>query len=210
MSGQKKSAVCASALLVAMLSLGPATGHDLTPPAWAHDSVIGGNIESGEVIQEMPEKLVLEFSGQPKEGFNSMALTRDGGEVVFSGEPRVEDRNISIDVPADVELSPGEYLIGYQITSSDGHATRGGISFELAGSGVQEHSAEAPHSTTDGAADDSAEPAGALEDLGPFKWLIALGAILAIGAVGVVLLAKRSMVDDITDKNRATEHPENL
>lgn len=168
------------------------------PAAWAHDSVIGGNITDGQVVEEVPESIILEFSGKPGEGYNTLAITdKDSGEVIVSGEPTLDDRELKLDIPADKEFAPGEYQIGFSIVSSDGHATRGGFSFEVAGD------ATAATDGTSGASGDSAEESAdlAAEDgAGPWPWLLGGAGLLVIIGVGAVVLGKRSMVDDIVDK----------
>nr|WP_284522878.1 copper resistance protein CopC [Corynebacterium aquatimens] len=80
------------------------------PAALAHDSVVGGNPENGSVIATFPSTLQLEFSGQPQEGFNTFALSRatdKGPDVLFSGEPTVDGRFVSIDVPDGIDAAPG-------------------------------------------------------------------------------------------------------
>jgi hypothetical protein len=106
-------------------------------PALAHDAVVGGSPADGSTIHQSPKEIVLEFSGEPKEGFNTIAITDQNGAVVHRGEPRVDGRNLILDLPADFSLQPGDYTIGFQITSSDGHATRGKTSFSLAGDAAQ-------------------------------------------------------------------------
>ncbi len=104
-------------------------------PVFAHDSVIGGSPADGSVVDSSPAEIVLEFSGEPKEGFNTIAVTDQAGEVVFRGEPTVEGRNVILEVPDDVTLGPGDYTIGFQITSSDGHSTRGKTTFSVSETG---------------------------------------------------------------------------
>lgn len=106
------------------------------PLAGAHDSVVGGNPANGEVLQEFPKSVTLEFSGRPREGFNTFAITDlTSGEIIHSGEPTVVDRNVTLELPEGLAAGSGEYRIGFQITSSDGHSTRGMTTFSVAGDG---------------------------------------------------------------------------
>lgn len=102
--------------------------------AVAHDLVVDSTPEQGSDIQEPVKEISLTFSGEPKDGFNRIALSRDG-EVLFTGEPESDGRVLSIEVPDDVDWQPGEYTVGYQITSSDGHATRGSLQFDYGDAG---------------------------------------------------------------------------
>lgn len=112
-----------------------AAGLVAAPGALAHDAVIGGSPANGEVVETFPSTLELRFSGQPKEGFNTVALShiRDGGnEVLYSGEPVVSGQDVFLDLPGDLNPEPGQYTVGFQIVSSDGHATKGMTSFTFA------------------------------------------------------------------------------
>ena len=105
-----------------------------TPVALAHDSVIGGNPADGDVVEEFPRSIELEFSGLPQEGFSTVAITdQDSGDLLFSGEPTIDGRLVTLDLPADVSGGPGDYTVGFQILSSDGHATRSATTFTVAG-----------------------------------------------------------------------------
>ncbi|GAA1471326.1 copper resistance protein CopC [Corynebacterium felinum] len=130
----------AASSLAAGLTLAGATTFSIASQhnhAWAHDAVVGGKPFDGETLETMPDTLVLEFSGEPKNGFNTMAVSDANKNVLFSGEPTVEGRNISIKVPDNIEFPPGEYTIGFQITSSDGHSTRGKTNFFISDSAQQ-------------------------------------------------------------------------
>lgn len=159
------------------------------PAAFAHDSVVGGSPADGEVVQEFPDTLTLDFSGEVQDGFNTFALSRaDNGEVIADGEPTVEGRQVSLDLPDDLNAEPGEYRIGYQIISSDGHATKGMTSFTYspAGQAADATTAAAPASQApaDGAA---AETANQVENQSNWTWLWALLGVLVV--VGVAAAA---------------------
>ncbi|GGG69079.1 copper resistance CopC family protein [Corynebacterium pelargi] len=105
-------------------------------PAFAHDVVLDSNPENGAVVKEFPEEVTLEFSGMIKPDFNTFAITDlDSGEQLYTGEPEVDGPNASLAIPADKRGGEGKYQLGYQITSSDGHATRGKIAFEVSDEG---------------------------------------------------------------------------
>nr|WP_156812963.1 copper resistance protein CopC [Corynebacterium caspium] len=104
-----------------------------SPRAEAHDSVINSDPAAEAVIAEFPRTITLEFSGEPRPNFNTVAISNAAtGEVLFSGQPQLNGHIVSLDLPADLTGGPGEYLIGFQITSSDGHATRGKTTFTVA------------------------------------------------------------------------------
>ena len=165
----------------------------VAPVAIAHDSVIGGSVTEGDVLDEFPEEITLEFSGIPREGFNNFAITdQDSGEVLFSEEPEVDDRELTVAIPEGETPGDGSYLLGFQITSSDGHATRGGVSFSVEGD--EALNAEAPNDPEESS--EASEEQETTEGMsGPMKWILAGGGVLAIIAVLAVMLVKRRGYD---------------
>ena len=114
------------------------------------------------------------------------------GEVLASGTPQLEGQHLSFEVPGDVDAGPGEYILGFQITSSDGHATKGSIGFEVAGGGET-----APTSSSSSAAQTSVEETPAVEDgdetsgiPAPWNWILSLVAALVVGSAIVMMIAK--------------------
>ncbi|HCG45896.1 copper resistance CopC family protein [Corynebacterium flavescens] len=158
----------------------------VAPQALAHDSVVGGSVKEGEVLDSFPREITLEFSGIPKEGFITFALTNtDTGEVIFTEEPAADGRELKIETPEGVDPGPGNYQVGFQITSSDGHATRGSITFEVAGASAVNDAASASAQPADsGSATADPELSGAL------KFIIAVGGVLALLAVVAMLFMK--------------------
>lgn len=152
----------------------------LAPAAFAHDAVVGGNPADGAVIDALPDTITLDFSGVPKEGYNTLALSNQDGEILFSGEPAVVGQSIVIDVPEGVEAGPGDYIIGFQITSSDGHATRGKTSFTIAGEGEELSPA------SEVAASNAADPGMSM----PAKVGIAMGLVAVMAVVAITVSAK--------------------
>lgn len=169
--GQRGAAVAAAVATAAMVT---------AAPVFAHDSVIGATPEDGSAVQEFPDTIELEFSGEIQDGFNTLAITRDrAGEpdLVYSGEPQIDGRDVILEIPADVEAEPGEYNVGFQIISSDGHATKGMTSFTYD-----------PHGSAQSAASDDSDTANAEApdaDDSKFWSYFALAAVI----VGVSLLA---------------------
>ncbi|MGN0094661.1 MAG: copper resistance protein CopC [Corynebacterium sp.] len=164
-----------------VVGAGPTPG---LPEAAAHDAMVGSTPEQDTTVSEAPGSVELEFSGIPRDDFNTVALSRDG-EVLVTGEPTIDGRTLTLDIPGDVEMSDGEYTVGYQITSSDGHATRGSYVFTLdsdggaSGSGSSQGTAE-----TD---DDTGMPSWAGPALG------IAGVIVVLGALVVAIARFRSM-----------------
>lgn len=160
-------------------------------PARAHDSVIAAIPEDGGTVEEFPQEIVLTFSGIPKDTFNTLAVSdSDSGEVLFSQEPNLDGQEVSVTVPEDVNPGPGEYTVGFQITSSDGHATRGKTTFSVAGAQPAEEGAEgASQSETE-----QNENSSVLS--GPLAWIVGALGVLAMAAVVVVAVARNRHFPD--------------
>lgn len=161
------------------------------PTAYAHDSVIGGNPADGETLQEFPDEVALEFSGYVLDDFNTFAVTdTDTGEVLFSGEPEINERWVSLPVPADVDPGPGEYRIGFQITSSDGHSTRGWTSFNVAGGETGDGTSAAQQADeADTVAQDASEESTGIS---PWVWIAGGLVLLAAIVAGIIAASRRS------------------
>lgn len=153
------------------------------PLAVAHDSVIGGNVVGDAPLEEFPREITLEFSGIPRDDFNTFAVSDTAsGEVLFDATPTIDGRNLTVEVPQDIEPGDGEYQVGFRITSSDGHSTLGSVPFSV-GSGAGGH--EAADASADGAkeGDDAQESQDPLSSLpAAAKWIIGVGAVLVVGA----------------------------
>lgn len=162
-------------------------------PAVAHDSVIGSDPEDKGVVSEFPEAVTLEFSGEIQDGFNTVALSRDANgqsEVVYSGEPEIDGRFVTLALPAGLNAQPGDYKVGFQIVSSDGHSTKGMTSFSFNPSG--EATADASKDPVVDAADDMSTT---------MKVLLALAGVLVVAGAGVGALAKSRRISE-TDTDR--------
>ena len=93
------------------------------PQAQAHDAVVASTPADGAVVASFPREFELEFSGIPQQSFNTVAVSdAQSGEVLFTVEPTLDQQFVRFETPADVQPEAGEYIIGFQITSSDGHA----------------------------------------------------------------------------------------
>ncbi|RSZ61642.1 copper resistance protein CopC [Corynebacterium hylobatis] len=165
------------------------------PAALAHDVVIGGDPADNAVLQEFPDTISLEFSGYVKEDFNTLAISEaESGDVLFSGEPAIDGRWVSLDVPADIEPGAGEYRIGFQITSSDGHSTRGMTTFTVTGgeAAAGETTGTAAPATTADTTEVSNDPGAGESGLpeGPMAWVLAGVGVLAVLGVVIMMIAR--------------------
>lgn len=172
----------------------------VTPAAQAHDSVVGGNVHVDESLDVFPKEITLEFSAVPKEGFNTFAVTdTDTGEVLFDGEPTIDGRELTLPVPAGVTPEGENFQVGFQITSSDGHATRGSVPFHVkaageaasasgAASGAQESSSTSSSSAAEDKGGDEVTSPESLP-LG-VKLAAGLAGVLAVVAVAIVAIGR--------------------
>ena len=157
-------------------------------PAMAHDAVVKSNPTANSTVKEMPKKISLTFSGVPQDGYNTIALTKDGERIV-SEKPHQDGKELSIDVPSDVESTPGDYTIGYQITSSDGHATRGSLKFSV---GDENHNGATGDESKGSSQNQSAEQSSSQgeDPLRGLGWLLPVAGIVVIGGALVMAIAR--------------------
>lgn len=155
------------------------------PVAAAHDAVLQSTPADGETVAEFPRTLTLEFSGIPKDNFNTIAVSDAAdGTVLFSAEPVRNQQFMTVQVPEDIHPGPGDYIIGFQITSSDGHATRGKTTFTVA--------AEAPTTTVSPTVEEDVsaadKPSASGMSLGV---IVGIMALIAVCGGAVATLKKR-------------------
>lgn len=178
------------------------------PNALAHDAVIGGSPANGEVVGEFPSTLSLEFSGVPQDGFNTFALSRvsDGQpEVLFSGEPQLDGQKVSLDVPSGLDTQPGDYRIGFQIVSSDGHATKGMTTFTYAPAGSEvspiasEPSGSSGSSGESGGSGESIVQPENLDDetRSNMNLILAVLGVVVVAGAAFAALARRKKSEDL-------------
>ena len=157
-------------------------------PALAHDSVIGATPQDEAVVSMFPDTVTLEFSGEVQDGFNTLALSHinDGrSEVLYTGEPEIDGRFVSLDLPNDLDAQPGEYKVGFQIVSSDGHSTKGKTSFTF----NPVHTEGQSGTSSDEASKDPVVDAAEGMSMSS-KVLLALFGVLVIGGAAVMALTR--------------------
>lgn len=163
-------------------------------PAVAHDGVVESNPAASSTVEQLPGKISLTFSGVPQDGFNNIALTKDGN-LITRGKPTQDGKTLSIDVPEQKDAEPGEYTIGYQITSSDGHVTRGSVKFTLAGG--NKGSSEAGDNSPSNDRETNESSSQGDDPMRGLGWLLPLAGIVVIGGALVMAIARwRNLNDD--------------
>lgn len=171
--------------------------------ASAHDVVLSSTPADGATVTSFPRTITLEFSAIPKDKFNTFAISNaETGEILYTATPDRDKQMMSITLPDTLHPGDGSYILGYQITSSDGHATRGKLGFTVESSAQSSHgvqatseasappgvSASAPATGADEQGQQAAEP----EESGSLSTIIFGGVGFAlIGAIGVAWLTSR-------------------
>ena len=168
--------------LIVSVGWGSVIAHPtLLPQARAHDVVMNAQPADGATVQSFPSQIVLEFSAIPLDSFNTVAVSNtDTHEVYFTTEPTFDQQFAVIPVPEGLNPGPGNYTIGFQITSSDGHATRGKTTFTVAG---------ANPAAADPAVDSETTTASGT-GTSSLVWVI-IGVVLLVVLAGVGLLLTR-------------------
>lgn len=101
-------------------------------PASAHDRLVSSNPEHGAELDEQPEWLEMEFSGEVQDvGAEVKVMT--GGTDVSAGEITVEGRTVTSALPDD--LAPGDYTVNWRVVSEDGHPISGTFDFTITDEG---------------------------------------------------------------------------
>lgn len=196
-----------AAVTLAALAAAVTGAVSAAPAASAHDAVISSNPEEGSTVAQFPTQLELTMSAEPKPQFNTIALSeKNTGTILASGAPTINQNVLTFTLPSDLHPTAGVYTVGFQITSSDGHATRGSFDFTYSGDGSTSASANADAATavtatTTGAADSAnsgsaqsttaANSAQADTTSSSRAWVWWVGAVVALAVIGGIAVALR-------------------
>ncbi|MBG6121734.1 copper resistance CopC family protein [Corynebacterium aquatimens] len=154
-------------------------------PAHAHDPVVNAWPGDNATVKEFPGELKIEFSGEIKKDFNTFALSRvSDQEVLFSGEPTVDGRYATLDLPDDLAPEAGQYRVGFQIVSSDGHSTKGMTEFTYAPDGQV-----APNGDAQGSDAGDNKPSSS-DGSSSLTWLWALGGVVLIAGAALAMVGR--------------------
>jgi methionine-rich copper-binding protein CopC len=146
----------------------------LAGPAYAHNQLVSSNPANEASLETGPStvELVFDQAVQGSQELNTVVVIGPGDTQWQGGAPSVSGTTVSAPVR---ELGPaGEYRIGYQILSADGHPVRGEVTFTLTRAGTG-----APAEITAPAPDTGSS------DGGVPVWVWIGGAVVLV-AVGVV------------------------
>ncbi|WP_036372730.1 copper resistance CopC family protein [Micromonospora sp. ATCC 39149] len=174
-------------------------------PAAAHNSLSGSNPANGARVAKAPDRIELRFLAKPNPGTTKITVTGPDNVVALGGEPTFSGTRVRIPFAPG---AAGLYIVGYQVTSADGHPIKGELRFTLTtGTPAQPPSPSATASeppspsgappSSVGAATHGPASATPVADestrKGPPGWLWALGGglLLLLAAVAAVFAVRR-------------------
>ncbi|MEV1129049.1 copper resistance CopC family protein [Agromyces sp. NPDC049794] len=185
-----RGALLAGALLAAV-TIGLADA----APAFAHDELLGSSPEHGEVLDDAPAAIELEFSNDIIEMGTAVIVVDAVGEELEVEEPVISGRTVTATLPTGV--ADGEYQARWRAVSADGHPIEGTIDFGV-GSDASgeypvngddaehaddaEHDADAEHDTDEASAASDADPTIGI--------IVGVAAVLAAIALVVALIVR--------------------
>ncbi|WP_243707303.1 copper resistance CopC family protein [Micromonospora sp. KC606] len=173
-------------------------------PAAAHNSLTGSSPADGARVAAAPTQVELRFLSKLDPATTTVTVVGPGRVPAAGGEPRFAGNRVR------VPFAPGpagEYTVGYQVASGDGHPVKGQVTFTLttgapapapsptpSPTGPVAQSATPGGGTPAGDAPTSAEPASAAADdrTAPiWPWLLGAGLAVALGGALLLLLRRR-------------------
>ncbi len=99
--------------------------------AFSHDYLMGSNPQDGATLDTHPAQVVLSFNNGIQTLGAQLVILNEGETVLSSGEPTVEGKNVSYDIPSD--LGNGTFTINWRVVSSDSHPIEGAIAYSVTG-----------------------------------------------------------------------------
>lgn len=174
----------------------------LAPVAAAHSVLLSVDPQDGSRVEVSPEQVVLTFNEEINPNFVTVAVTSAGDPTNrVAGEPTAAGDTVTAQIE---DLGPGEYTIGYRVTSADGHVVSGSSAFSVAGAATGTDAAgesgavETPEAGTADPGQTDADPAQASEatdsadsdgGVNPAIWIVGGLAVVLVG--GAFLLLRR-------------------
>jgi methionine-rich copper-binding protein CopC len=158
----------------------------ITPPAQAHNVLIGSDPKDGATLSAPPQQITLVFDQPVRQGYAQIGVTGADGSAWADGAATVAAERVTVKVKP--LTADGAYVVGYRILSADGHPVTGKIEFTLAGGGVP---APAPQETGVGT-DAGAAAAEAAANGGAGMAVVWIVAALLVLAAGTAVALRRS------------------
>lgn len=111
-------------LVMALLLM---SGLLLPGAAQAHAILIDSQPAARGVAAPGTERIVLRFNSRVDHGRSRLALRTGGGEQVLHVAPASADDVLE----TQADLTPGDYVLRWQVLAVDGHITRGDVPFQV-------------------------------------------------------------------------------
>ena len=128
--------------------------------AFSHDYLMGSNPQDGATLDTHPSEVVLSFNNDIQTLGAQLVILGEKDTVLSSGQPMVEGKNVSYDVPAN--LGNGAFTINWRVVSSDSHPIEGSIAYSVTGEPEPEVTApQAEKSQTPEGTDTAEDSSGA-------------------------------------------------
>ncbi len=167
--GLRGAAAAACAAVVVLLGWAPVA------PAAAHDELLTSDPSESGLVEVLPSRAVLTFTG-PVGEVHEVTVTGPGGSVV-NGDPTSAGAEVRQNLWAGPD---GDYTMTYEVVSADGHEITGEVQFQV-GAGAEPGVDEASAPTS----------AGAGGDDGPGDVLLPVAVVVAGSAVALALRHRR-------------------
>jgi copper transport protein len=121
-------------------------------PAWAHAELVLAAPGDGQVYQESPTELLLQFTEPVTVPAQGVRLFGPNGEPVPTGAPTHRPGDgTSVATPLTGALPDGVYTVAYRVVSADSHPVQGALTFTV-GVAALGATAVAPPASDKGAA----------------------------------------------------------
>ena len=171
------------AFTLAVLAISAVLLVGLSAPAAAHAYLSDSDPGNGEQLDELPEEVVLQYSGDGVVNAEVSIEGPDGEEI--AGEPEIgpADRQV-VSVPTTDDPGDGMYLVEWEVLADDGHTTSGSFFF-VVGDEPLDRDAVLDAYETDGEDDDLS----LAEAISKGGLLVALVGLVGIPVVARVVLS---------------------
>lgn len=166
----------------------------LSPPAWAHTTLVSSTPTDGAQLDTPPTTIELVFSEPVDPRLVTVVVSSPSGARWQVGAPVVTEAVVSQEVRPLPEV--GEYAVAYRVVSADGHPVSGEMRFTLTEAAPMPTATSPP--SVAAAATSTIDPRTATEDSsGIGAWTYAaiglpVAAVLFVVGMGIVRTRARS------------------
>jgi copper resistance protein C len=100
--------------------------------AWAHSFPEQESPAAGATLSEPPTQVTIKYDAPIEKLFASLKVIDSTGKNEAVGQPAISSGGWTLSVPVNT-LSPGEYMVQWNVVCIDTHHTQGSYSFTIAG-----------------------------------------------------------------------------